>query len=333
MINNQTKRNVFYYSLLMVTLVPLIGLPALSTISFPFDQSLLLGIAIFAGGFGHVFSTACVYADKSVREVMKPMKLRFYVLPLICLVVTGAALIWGSKLHVAQSMIAGLFIIHLCWLHFHYQRQNYGIVAFIAASTGQRVPRQMSTILLLPAAAGLLAIMPSLVRAAMENESLFVEYQNVMFMLACVLYMSGVFATLYIAMQHREAFTEPRVAIFTILSFLFFAPPIALRNSDYAFWSYALAHGFQYLLMVFTMAGGTGPSRYLRLKIILAFGISVAGGCLFALLLHRLGGNQALFICGIILTWVHFVLDARLWRMSDPGARKLLRERFGFLFS
>ena len=58
--------------------------------------------------------------------------------------------------------------------------------------------------------------------------------------------------------------------------------------------------------------------------------ISVAGG---GFLLHSLAGNQALFICGIILTWVHFVLDARLWRMSDPGARKLLRERFGFLFS
>lgn len=326
MVNNQTKRNVFYYSLLMATLVPLIGLPMLSTISFPFDQSLLLGLAIFAGGVGHVGSTACVYADKSVREVMKPMKLRFYVLPLSCLVITGIALIWGSALHVAQSMVAGLFIIHLCWLHFHYQRQNYGIVAFIAASTGQRVPRQMSTILLLPAAAGLLAIMPSLVRAAMENESLFIRQQNVMFMLACGIYITGVVAALWIAIRHREAFTEPRVATFTILSFLFFAPPIALRNSEYAFWSYALAHGFQYLLMVFTMAGGTGPS----LNIIVAFIISVAGG---GFLLHSLAGNQALFICGIILTWVHFVLDARLWRMSDPGARKLLRERFGFLFS
>ena len=78
--------------------------------------------------------------------------------------------------------------------------------------------------------------------------------------------------------------------------------------------------------MVFMVAGGTKPS----LKIFVAFVLSVGAG---GYLLHSLSGNQALFVCGILLTWVHFVLDARLWRMSEPNVRKLLRERFGFLFS
>ena len=78
--------------------------------------------------------------------------------------------------------------------------------------------------------------------------------------------------------------------------------------------------------MVFMVAGGATFSPL----IIGAFLVSVAGG---GYLLHSLVGNQALFICGILLTWVHFVLDAKLWRMSEPEIRQLLRQRFGFLFS
>ena len=57
MVADQTKKTTFFYGLLATTLVPLVALSALSLTTFPFDNSLLLGLAIFAGGVGHVGST------------------------------------------------------------------------------------------------------------------------------------------------------------------------------------------------------------------------------------------------------------------------------------
>ena len=322
---DESKRTLFFYALLAATLVPLLALPLLAAVAFPFNQSLLFGLAIFAGGVGHVASTACVYADKGVRDVMKPMKLRFYVLPLGCLLATGAALVWGASLNLAKPAVTALFVIHLLWLHFHYQKQNYGLVAFVGASQGARIPRVLSHLLLLPALAGVLAVMTPLVRAAMEDQTLLTAQQPWLDRVALITYLLGSLLIGRVVLKNRMAFASPRTAIFGLAAFLFFVPAVVLSHSEYAFWSYALAHGFQYLLMVFTMAGGAKPS----LKIAIAFSISFIGGGFF---LHRLAGNQALFICGILLTWVHFVLDAKLWRMSEPGPRKLLRGRFGFLF-
>ena len=320
-----TKRTYFYYGLLATTLAPLLALPLMAAREFPFNQSLLLGLAIFTGGVGHVASTACVYADKSVRELMRPMKLRFYALPIAILIGTAVALIWGSKLQMAQSAITGLFIIHLFWLHFHYQKQNYGLVAFVAASQGKRIPRSFSSLLLLPALAGVLAVMTPLVRGAMEDETLMQRQETWLYQGAVAAYILGGIFIGRLIWKHRTEFAALRTAVFTAASIFFFLPAVVLSHSDYAFWSYALAHGFQYLLMVFTMTKGPKIS----FRTIAAFLFSFLGG---GFLLHRLAGNQALFICGILLTWVHFVLDAKLWRMSEPGPRKLLRRRFRFLF-
>ncbi|MEM6979599.1 MAG: hypothetical protein AAF539_07995 [Planctomycetota bacterium] len=326
MASDQAKRNLFFYGILAVTLMPLLGMPLLATLEFPFNQSLLIGLLIFAGGVGHVASTACLYADKSVRQFMAPIKWRFYALPAACLIATGCAIYFGASLEISQAIIAGLFMIHLAWLHFHYQRQNYGLVAFTAASTGNRVPKSFSNILLLPALAGVLAITPPLVGNAMHDEDYLAAAQNIMYVVACVIYAIGAALLVRLLASNRTAFSHPRIALMTAAAFLFFLPAIVISDSDYAFWSYAMAHGFQYLPMVFTVAGGAKPSW----KVAITFVISVVIG---GFALHRLAGNQALFLSGILLTWVHFILDARIWRMTNPDSRKLLRERFEFLFA
>ena len=319
------KKSLFVNALLVTTLAPLLALPAMAVASFPFNQSMLLGLAIFAGGVGHVASTACIYSDQSVRAIMQPMKCRFFVLPIAGIVITGIALLWGSAFSVAQTFIAGIFIFHLFWLHFHYQKQNYGLIAFVAASEENRAPRILSHLLLLPALAGVLAIMPALTQAAMEDESWLEHQQNGLYTAALVVYILGGILLATVVFKHRNAFSKPRTMIFTLASFFFFLPAVTLAHSDYAFWSYALAHGFQYLLMVFTVSRATGKA----IKSILAFTVSFIGG---GFILHRLAGNQALFVCGILLTWIHFILDAKIWRMSEPGPRKLLKGKFDFLF-
>jgi hypothetical protein len=324
-IDSSSRRARFFYLLLAVTWLPLLSLPLLSIAEFPFDGSLLLGLAVFAGGVGHVASTASAYADRSVREVMRPMKTRFYLLPAIALMVTVAALAWGSAMPIADGLTAALFMVHLLWLHYHYQKQNYGLVAFAAASAGRRIPYQLAWVLLLPALAGCLAMMPSLLDSAFAEVGFWRPFSQAMHLLSILAYLAGAIGLAYLVSRAPEAFRHPRVAIFATGAFCFFLPPMLLHDTEYAFWSYALAHGFQYLIMVFTLARGP---RVSLLHMAAFAGSVILGG----LLLHRLGGNNALFLCGILLTWVHFIVDARLWKMSDPGPRQLIRQRFAFLF-
>jgi len=321
-----SRRTLFFGALLTVTLLPLLSLPVLASIQFPlYDGSFLLGLAILAGGVGHVASTASAYADRDVREVMRPMPGRFYALPVIMLLITAVAIFWGESAPLTNNMIAGMFLLHLLWLHYHYQKQNYGLVAFAAASHGQRVPHQLAWILLLPALAGCLAVMPTLMNIAFEDVTFWRPFSNAMGWLSITAYITGVIAMVFIISRAPSAFMQPRTAMFTASAFFFFLPAMLLSDVEYAFWSYALAHGFQYLLMVFILARGSKISIFH----IAAFIAAVIGGGLF---LHKLGGNNALFACGILLTWVHFIVDARLWKMSEAGPRKLIRERFAFLF-
>lgn len=316
----------FFATLVIVTLLPLLSLPFLASIEFPFDGSLLLGLAVFAGGVGHVASTASVYVDKSVREVMTPRPKRFYQLPIIIILITIAALIWGEKTALSDNLVATMFLVHLLWLHYHYQKQNYGLVAFAGASIGTRIPFRLAWVLLLPALAGCLAVMPTLLESAFANVTYWQPAANIMQITSVLAYLCGAVFLVYLIFLHPQVFRQIRVAIFTLGAFCFFLPAILMTNTEYAFWSYALAHGFQYLLMVYIL----GRGKSLTFVHTLAFICSVAFGGLF---IHKLAGNNALFLCGILLTWVHFVVDARLWKMSDSGPRKLIQQRFAFLFA
>ncbi len=319
-------RTAYFGALLLATLLPLLSLPLMAAAELPFDSSLLLGIAIFAGGAGHVASTACIYADPRVRATVAPMKGRFYALPIAVIALSVLAYVGARSFDVDDGAVAGIFLFHLLWLYYHYQKQNYGLVAFSAAGAGRRVPRVLAPVLLLPALAGSAATLPALLADGLPYATFLEPYAALLRRGGLVLYGLGACALVVLIARHRQSFADLRTVIFTATAFCFFLPAFLLQDTNYAFWSYALAHGFQYLIMVYTVAGGA--QRVLRTLAV--FVPSVAGG---GWLLSSLGGTDALFVAGIVLTWVHFVLDAKLWRMSEAGPRQLLKERFGFLFA
>ncbi|MCW5624697.1 MAG: hypothetical protein KIT73_08290 [Burkholderiales bacterium] len=319
------KRRLWFAALLSVTLLPLIGLPLLSGAQLPFRDSFAIGLAVFIGGVGHVASTAYFYFDGGARTVMKPMKLRFFALPAVVVAVAVIALFIGARIGIDDGIVYWIFLFHLVWLYYHYQKQNYGLLAFAAASVGGRVPRETVWILLLPPLAGGLATIPALLAAGLEREIPAPAWMPLLDRLAIAIYAIAAVAMIRLTWTHRALFAQPLVAAFAAASFAFFLPALLIRDLDFAFWSYALAHGFQYLLMVYIVSGRS-RTPWLALPI---FVVAVAVGGWF---LNRMGGNHALFICGILLTWVHFVLDARLWRMRDAGARQFLRDRFSFIF-
>lgn len=324
---SQPKRRRWYAALIIVTLLPLLGLPVLhGAFELPFRQSFALGLGVFVGGLCHVASTVYFYFDGESRKVMSGMKPRFYALPTAVIGLSIAALVFGSQINIPSNVVLAVFFIHLIWLYFHYQKQNYGLLAFAAASSGHRLPRSTVNVLLLPPLAGGLASIPQLLAVDLHQDLFFMSWVPVLHTLSIVVYLIAAFVMLTLAVRNRQVFSQPLVCLFSIIAFGFFLPALFIKDLEYAFWSYAIAHGLQYLLMV----GIVSAQNKIKILGLIAFFITaIVGGWL----LKHLSGNDALFICGILLTWVHFILDARLWRMSDSNVRPFLRSRFSFIFN
>src|SRR5262249_10978205 len=130
-----------------------------------------------------------------------------------------------------------------------------------------------------------------------------------------------------------------RTAFFLTLT-LFFAPMFLSTNIDVAFFSYAIAHGLQYLVFMTVLVvsvaaregrrGISGP----MLLIVLAIGVPVAvlGFWMTDLKTsERARSSFAIataldFVVGMILggTLAHFVVDAGAWRLSQPTIRQFV---------
>jgi len=314
-------------ALLAVTLLPMLALPLLAQLQLPFRQSLVLGLAVFVGGVGHVASTLYFYADREARGVMRGMKARFVLLPLAGIGLSIAALLYGSRIGHFDRAVLLIFFVHLVWLYYHYQKQNWGLLAFAAAGSGVRLPRATMKLLMLPPLAGALATIPQLLADGLALPAVPLgDWLPQLRAAGWTVYALAAAALALLALRHRAQFARPWVAAFCAAGLLFFLPALLVGKLDYAFWSYALAHGFQYLLMVALVSRGA-RAPWLALGVLL---LAMLGG---GFAMHRMVGTQALFVAGIVLTWVHFLLDARLWRMSEPGPRAFLQARLGHLLS
>jgi len=213
-------RTAYFGALLLATLLPLLSLPLMAAAELPFDSSLLLGIAIFAGGAGHVASTACIYADPRVRATVAPMKGRFYALPIAVIALSVLAYVGARSFDVDDGAVAGIFLFHLLWLYYHYQKQNYGLVAFSAAGAGRRVPRVLAPVLLLPALAGSAATLPALLADGLPYATFLEPYAALLRRGGLVLYGLGACALVVLIARHRQSFADLRTVIFTATAFL-----------------------------------------------------------------------------------------------------------------
>jgi hypothetical protein len=127
---------------------------------------------------------------------------------------------------------------------------------------------------------------------------------------------------------------NPFRILFLVLSVLFYLPVFLFQNPIAAVGSYAFAHGLQYLVMMaFVSCGGReGMSRWTMPVVVTA--VALLGGWLLASMqVAHHWGSWAKFVFGAYLGLVmtHFVIDAGIWRLSDPKNRDYMSKRFAFL--
>jgi hypothetical protein len=305
----------FFRALALVTALPLLCLgfgmklfPGFASFAAP-----ALAPIIFATGTEHVGATAFFYCDVDLKPVLEGNLSAFLLWPV--LVIVACLVSFCAGVRVWTLVLAGF----LAWQLYHYQRQNYGLIAFAArAADVVKLPAELPWMLNLGVAGAIAGLL--------RPWSIAFEVSVLLFVASSVLLVKVLAA---MASEKKSGF----VVLFTLLSWAFFVPVLlwpgqeAVRNGGLStlslggFWSYAIAHGAQYFIFMGVLAGNTKQSGKNLLKLSLV--TTVAAYCLQ--LFARGGPIQ------VGLTTAHFIIDRKAWRLREPLQRKIVGRRFAFI--
>jgi hypothetical protein len=285
-----------------------------------------LALLLFTGTSVHVASTAWFFSIAEVRDHARRRRARYLVAPTALII--GTAVVAGV---LSEAQFSWLLLAFFAWQFFHFQKQNLGLAALAAVSSGAstltNTERRTIT------ASGIAGIGALLARP--ELLELHVDPPLRWLYPTSVVLFAGVLATglALLARRARRDRPPPFVAVYGA-SLVFFLPALAFDAPFAAVAGLTIAHGLQYLLLVALVAGGEREPRRRAISLGVLFNIAFLGGVALSAASHlHAGGSPSRAVFGAYLGVVmaHFVIDAGLWRLRDPFPRELLGERLPFL--
>jgi hypothetical protein len=292
-------------------------------------------------GTAHVPATIFFYVDKDFSEIIRKHRARYIYFPLILTVATGLLFAFGGSL-----IEAYILLLYWSWQAFHYGRQNSGIYSFLSIATrGAKPDRAEKIVIDLGTWCGIIGTFKILglgVAPAYLHGPIDVLYKFGAWAFGVVLLASIV---IYIRNLKR---TTPLLTAFYFTLVCFFVPVFISTNISVAFFSYAMAHGVQYILFMTVVSLNFAPENVSN-KVHIAnalklFCFIIVIGLIFyrAEELKTIGMFASSpnllkvvdFFIGAILgaTMAHFVVDAGAWKLSKPLQRMYMGKRFGFVF-
>jgi hypothetical protein len=316
---------LFFPLLIAATAITFVVFPLASYV-LPEDTSLAdLTVALFfLGSGGHVAASFFFYTDAEMRErLLVPERNRFLVVPVA--IVIGSALFFGLAGLVPEAWGATVYWV---WQTHHYARQNHGMLAFASRADGipiSMLERSAITLTGIAAIIGMITFVTPTEETRLFDWNWYIHTVALgVFACAWLLYALSIF-------RQRHARPTGRRSLVLLVLMLFFLPLFLFTDPLCAVFTYAVAHGLQYLVfMGFVVAR---PRPVVGLGALVAF-VLIGGGLLFVL--QRREGIMGAFpdtlygaYLGIVM-W-HFLLDAGVWRLSEPFQRRYMSERFDFL--
>ena len=332
----------FLVALLLSTWVPM----AFFLLSSRIDSSIYglggMRTALLFLGTAHVPATIFFYIDKDFSEIVTRHKARYIYFPILLTVITGLLFAFANT--VIQAYILLFF---WAWQAFHYGRQNTGIYSFVSIATRGAPPDKYERIMIeLGTYCGIIGTFKILGMAVAPNylQGTF----DLLYRAGSVIFVAILFASLVVYVRNFKR-TTPLLTIFYFTLVCFFLPVFLSTDMNVAFYSYAIAHGVQYIVFMTVVSLNFDPQESAKrfkiasaVKLIL---ITVLVGFLFYRAID-LKGFQFItansnfmrlvdFLLGAILgaTMAHFVIDAGAWRLSQSLQRTYIGKRFGFVFS
>jgi len=335
--------STFSLALLAATIVPA-ALMMIANAAFITPPSLfqpgLTALAFLSGG--HVFITFWFYLDGGARRLMSCD--RWYYLLTPAAVMATTCVIYVSVGAEYRPYAYAAFGLSAQW---HHARQNVGIYAFLnrAWDLGP-MSRAERIVLSLSFVGGILAGLRWYQLPTNTDAMNALMYRGALVCFAVVL-----IAALWFGIREYRRHRKLRKTLLFVSLSMFFAPSVVFSSLGAAS-SFAAAHAIQYyLLMYYVMYRAPDAVRAaVRLPktrwgwlaaialsglwpLLVLYGLSDVYMRLNAAVPNHLAGGVDTIVFGIIIGWVitHYIVDAGIWRMSDPNVRDYHDRAFGFL--
>jgi hypothetical protein len=335
----QLERGLFTLALLLSTWIPMAFFIAVGSVGKPAGGLDTIKTALMFIGGVHVAATLLLYVDKKFLGLVRENKPRYVYVPVALIVSSGLIFTFGGA--VVQTYA---YLIFWAWQTHHYGRQNIGVYSFASIARGWPPHRLERRVLDLAAACAMCGTFNILARDVAPGylHAIF----ELLYRIGAIAFLGVLIFSVYVYVKHRHDFSLSRTAFFFTLV-LFFFPMFLSDNIDVAFFSYAIAHGTQYLafMTVLSVDLGAREGRQGVSKRMIAVAVFMV---LLGLVGYRATDLKAFslvnaspilttvidFMAGIGLgtTIAHFVIDAGAWKLSRPSARHYVTQRFGFLF-
>jgi hypothetical protein len=287
----------------------------------------LLVWLLFVGSSVHVASTGWFITAPDVRRhAVKNDRRGLIGVPLCCVVACGMAALL-IPVHLLDWVLLAVF----AWQFHHFQKQNLGLVALAATSAGLRGPGPFERRLIMFAGIcgiGALLSDPRLLQLDMYRPLGAVKA------MVFIGYVAAVAVGSFFLLRVRGKRPASYCALY--LTALLFPLPIFIFRSPYAAVSgMTIGHGLQYLFLMGLVAQGARTNGRRHRELAWVCTIALVGGVALSAASHlHLSGTAALrgvFGLYLGLVCVHFLVDARLWRLSRPFPRAFLGARLPFL--
>lgn len=314
---------VFLALLGAVTVLPFVFVPVVAH-SVPDGNPALYvyGFLIFISTNFHVASTGWFLTDREMRAHLTAHPVRYAIAPAAVIATCVACF----QL-IGPPVSDGIVLVFIGWLLWHYQKQNLGLLSFVAAGTdGAPLSVWERRALTLTAVAGIAGVfsVTQVAPAYLVKEAAVLHVAG-----AAIYLLVPVFAG--IAVVSNPSLRSNRLRLFFFLiGTTFYLPVFIFSDPVSAITGSATAHGLQYLVFMGTVSGS--KQRSLRpVFVMLAIATAGAFGLNYAaeapgLLAPALKG---LFVGGVM---AHFIVDAGIWRLREPFQRGYMRRKFYFVF-
>lgn len=319
---------LFVAAVSAASLLPMLGIPFVQNL-MPGTMPGLYFIAALnlLGGPFHVAATGWFYTDRSMLAYFRSQPARYLVVP--CVLVAGSAAVFQFIDRTWGNYLVGAYF---AWQQWHYQKQNVGLLSFIAAGTDKvSVSVWERRTLATAAIAGILGFF-RIFDVGLPN--LAAEFETVHRIGAAVYLLVPV--AFAIALVKNPALRKnPLRLAFFLLGALFFLPTYLFSDPLSGIFGYALAHGLQYLVFMGFVSMGKKNAilSLLVLLMVATLGYLVLIRAMNARAWLDFPYSYAVYgaFLGVVMT--HFVLDAGIWRLREPFQRSYMREKFHFIFN
>lgn len=333
--------SIFLGGLLLSTWLPMVFFLLSSRLENSMYGFAGMKTALLFLGTAHVPGTIFFYMDREFAPIIKAHKSRYIYFPIALTITTGVLFAF------AGTVVQGFMLLgYWAWQAFHYGRQNTGIYSFAAIGTrGTPADRPEKTIIDLGTYCGILGTFKILGMGVAPNY-LHGVFES-LYRIGGVAFVLLIPASVVVYVRHLKQ-TTPLLTIFYFTLVCFFLPVFLSTNVNVAFFSYAMAHGVQYILFMTVVSlnfDPQGASKRWQLgsaaKLFVVIGFvgflfyqanNVKTFAFFAA--HTKLLTLGDFIIGAVLgaTMAHFVIDAGAWKLSQALQRKYIGKRFGFVF-